>query len=194
MPPNANGSEAHAIIELGPTLTTERLVLRPPQPGDFDAFAEMMADAPSLAFLGGAQPKAVAWRTFAGLAGGWALNGFAMFCVFERESGRFVGRIGPHRPSGWPGDEVGWGLVRHAWGKGYALEAAVASMDFAVEQLGWTDVIHCIDPDNTASIALAQRLGSRNRGPGRLPEPFDDHRVDLWGQTAPQWRTHRASL
>ena len=33
------------MADLGPTLTTERLILRPPQPGDFDAFAEMMADA-----------------------------------------------------------------------------------------------------------------------------------------------------
>ena len=67
-------------------------------------------------------------------------------------------------------------------------------MDFAVERLGWTDVIHCIDPRNAPSLALARRLGSRNRGPGRMPEPFEDHRVDLWGQTAAQWRARRAAL
>ena len=158
--------------QLGPTLTTDRLVLRPPESSDFEAFAEMMADADGLTFIGGAQPKAVAWRTFAALAGGWALSGYGMFCVFERQGGRFVGRIGPHRPWGWPGSEVGWGLARRAWGKGYALEAAVASMDFAVDRLGWSDIIHCIDPGNHPSIVLARRLGSINRGQSALPAPF----------------------
>jgi RimJ/RimL family protein N-acetyltransferase len=179
------------MADLGPTLTTERLILRPPRPEDFDSFAEMMADADGLTFIGGAQPKATAWRTFAGLVGGWVLNGYAMFCVFERDGGRFVGRIGPQQPWGWPGTEVGWGLVRSAWGKGYAHEAAVASMDWAVDRLGWSDIIHCIDPQNTPSIALARRLGSQNRGPGRMPPPVEDHRIDLWGQTAAEWRARR---
>ena len=38
--------------ELGPTLLTERLLLRPPQLADFDAFAEMMADPEGLVFIG----------------------------------------------------------------------------------------------------------------------------------------------
>ena len=182
------------MADLGPTLTTERLVLRPPRAEDFDAFAEMMADAEGLVFIGGAQPKGAAWRTFAALAGSWALQGFGMFCVFEREGGRFVGRIGPNGPWGWPGTEVGWGLARHAWGRGYALEAAIASMDFAVDRLGWDDIVHCIDPQNTPSIALARRLGSLNRGPGVLPAPLEAHRIDLWGQSAAQWRARRSAL
>jgi RimJ/RimL family protein N-acetyltransferase len=76
-------------------------------------------------------------------------------------------------------------------GKGYALEAAVASMDYAVDVLGWDDIIHTIDPDNLASAALAERLGSVNRGSGKLPSPFDASVVDVWGQTAADWRENR---
>ena len=182
------------MSDLGPMLTTARLQLRPPELRDFDAFAEMMSDPEGLVFIGGAQPKAVAWRTFAALAGGWTLNGVGMFLVFEREGGRFLGRIGPNRPWGWPGSEVGWGLVRSAWGCGYAFEAAVACMDYAVERLGWSHIIHCIDPGNAPSIALARRLGSTNGGPGRLPEPLQDYPIDLWGQSAADWRARRVSL
>jgi RimJ/RimL family protein N-acetyltransferase len=117
------------------------------------------------------------------MAGSWALNGFAMFSMIEKESGRWVGRTGPWQPEGWPGTEVGWGLLRSAWGHGYAMEAAVASIDWAFEELGWTDVIHCIDPANTPSQKLAERLGSRNRGPGKLPAPFDSFPVEVWGQS-----------
>jgi hypothetical protein len=35
---------------------------------------------------------------------------------------------------------------------------------------------------------VARRLGSVNRGAGRLPPPFEDHVVEIWGQTADQWR------
>jgi RimJ/RimL family protein N-acetyltransferase len=79
-------------------------------------------------------------------------------------------------------------------GRGYALEAAIASMDYAVDVLGWTDIVHTIDPDNVASAKLAARLGSVNRGPGRLPEPFQNAAVDVWGQTASEWAVNRLCL
>jgi RimJ/RimL family protein N-acetyltransferase len=52
-----------------PVLETERLILRCPQEGDLDAFAEMMADPRAAAFLGGVVPRSVVWRAIASLAG-----------------------------------------------------------------------------------------------------------------------------
>ncbi|MGH7024086.1 MAG: GNAT family N-acetyltransferase [Caulobacteraceae bacterium] len=170
-----------------PTLQTERLVLRALAPEDFDAFAAMCADPEVMRFLGGVQPRSVAWRGFTSVAGSWAMQGFGMFSVIERTSGRWIGRIGPHRPEGWPGTEVGWGLVQDAWGKGYAVEAASAAMDFAVDQLGWTEVIHCIEDGNTASQNVAKRLGSSLLRVAKLPPPIDAE-IDVWGQTAQEWR------
>jgi RimJ/RimL family protein N-acetyltransferase len=175
----------------GPVLETERLILRLPVRADLEGMAEMMADEDVARFIGGVMSRPVAWRTLSYMAGSWALLGFGMFSVIEKATGRWIGRIGPLHPEGWPGTEVGWGLVRDAWGKGYAYEASVASMDFAVDRLGWTDIVHTIAPENTPSAALAQRLGSTNRGPTRLPDPYADVRIDLWGQTADQWRARR---
>lgn len=175
----------------GPTLETERLILRPPADVDLDGWAEMMADPVAARFIGGQQPRATAWRFMATMAGSWALNGFGMFSVIEKSSGRWLGRIGPWRPEDWPGTEVGWGLHPSAWGQGYAVEAAEAAIDWVFDHLGWTEVVHCIDPDNTPSIKVAQRLGSTNGGRGKLPPPFEVTVVDLWGQTAAQWRARR---
>jgi RimJ/RimL family protein N-acetyltransferase len=177
----------------GPSIETQRLILRPVAAEDFDALAAMSADQLVMEFLGGPQPRSVAWRSFLNMAGAWTLQGFGMFSVVERETGRWVGRIGPHRPEGWPGNEVGWALIRDAWGKGYAVEAASASMDFAVDVLGWTDIIHCIADENGPSQRVAQSLGSSFRGVGRMPAPVDED-IGLWGQTAEQWRARRASL
>jgi RimJ/RimL family protein N-acetyltransferase len=172
----------------GPTLETERLILRPPADTDLDGWAEMMADPAAARFIGGVQPRSNAWRIMATMAGAWSLNGFSMFSVIEKSSGRWFGRIGPWVPEGWPGTEIGWGLRPSAWGQGYAFEAAVATIDWAVDHLGWTDIIHCIDPDNTPSQKLALRLGSALRGPGKLPAPHEASKVEIWGQSATQWR------
>jgi RimJ/RimL family protein N-acetyltransferase len=69
--------------------------------------------------------------------------------------------------------------------------ASVAAMDFAVDVLGWSDIIHSIHPDNTRSQTLAARLGSVNRGPGRLPQPYESDPVEIWGQTSAQWKKDR---
>ncbi len=175
----------------GPTLETERLRLRPPAPEDFDAFADMLADPVVMAALGGARSRPVAWRMFAGYAGAWALYGFSMFMVFRRDTGALVGRVGPMHPDGWPGTEVGWGLSRDALGRGLATEAASASLDFAFDRLGWSEVIHCISPGNAPSEAVARRLGSRVLREARLPEPIDAPTV-VWGQSREDWRARRA--
>ena len=175
----------------GPTLETERLILRPPEAADFEAWAAFMADEEAARHIGGAQSKAMAWRTMAIFAGSWTINGFGMFSVVEKASGCWIGRLGPWQPEGWPGTEVGWGLARSSWGKGYATEGAAATMDWAFDTLGWSDIIHTIAPDNLNSAAVAERLGSANRGPGRLPPPFEHLSVDVWGQTREQWRSRR---
>jgi RimJ/RimL family protein N-acetyltransferase len=173
---------------LGPTLETERLLLRPPIQEDLDGWAKLMADEESSKYIGGPVPREASWRGMAAMAGSWALRGFGMFSVLEKQSGEWIGRLGPWQPEGWPGTEVGWGLVRDAWGKGYATEGSARTIDWAFDALGWTDVIHCIDPHNEGSIAVAKRLGSTNRGLGKLPPPFDGYRVDIWGQSREQWR------
>jgi len=172
-------------------LETQRLILRPPVREDFDGYAALVADEEAARFIGGHLPRAAAWRKFLQMPGAWMIQGFGMFSVLEKASGEWIGQMGPWHLEGWPGTEVGWAFRRSAWGRGYATEAATVAMDWAVDHLGWTDVIHSINPDNLASHALAQRLGSHNRGPGRLPAPFEDVAIDIWGQTREQWRARR---
>ncbi len=136
-------------------------------------------------------PRSAAWRGMATLTGSWLLKGYSMFSVVERSSGQWIGRIGPWSPEDWPGTEVGWGLVKPAWGKGYAAEAATAAIDWAFDTLGWTEVVHTIAEDNAPSKTLAARLGSRYLRQGRLPAPWDID-LEVWGQARAEWRARRA--
>ena len=172
----------------GLQLETPRLLLRPPHLDDLDAWAEMMMDPEAARFIGGTMPRALSWRGIMTMIGSWHANGFAMFSVIEKSTGRWVGRLGPWQPEGWPGPEIGWAIVRDCWGRGYAPEGAVAATNWAFDTLGWTEIIHSIAPDNLPSQQVARKLGSRNRGPGKLPPPFESDVVDIWGQTRAEWR------
>jgi RimJ/RimL family protein N-acetyltransferase len=169
-------------------ILTERLLLRPPLPEDFDGWASFQADPVNTRFVGGAQERSAARRSFCTMAGAWTLTGIGMFSMIERSTGQWIGRTGPWYPDGWPGTEIGWGVLPSHQGRGFVTEAAAASMDYAIDVLRWTQIIHVIDPENEPSIAVAKRLGAVNLGPTRLPAPYQDARVDAWGQSAAEWK------
>lgn len=179
------------MSRLDTVLHTPRLTLRVPRVEDFDRYAELLADEEATRFIGGTLMRAPAWRKFLQMPGAWLLQGFAMFSVIETATGRWLGQMGPWRPEGWPGNEIGYAFHRDAWGQGFAVEAGIAARDWAFETLGWDELIHCIAPDNAASQKVAQRLGSRLRGPSRLPPPFEEAPIEIWGQTRDDWAAAR---
>ena len=166
-----------------PTLTTDRLILRPFRDDDLDAYAEIVADAEVMRYIGDGKPmdRDAAWRQMALIVGHWQLRGYGMWAVEARENGAFMGRIGFFNPEGWPGFELGWTLGRQWWGKGYATEGARAALDFGWQELGRDHVISLIRPENQPSIRVAERLGERLEG-----------EVELFGNRALVYGIHRA--
>ena len=63
-----------------------------------------------------------------------------------------------------PEIEIAWRLVRSAWRRGYATEAARPVLDHALNTLRLRQVIADIDPKNVASIAVARKLGFTDAG------------------------------
>ena len=103
-------------------------------------------------------------RHLAIMVGHWHLRGFGMWGVFEQETNRLVGRVGFHEPDHWPGFELASTIGRAFWGKGYATEAAKRCLDFAFEDMHRDRVISLIDPENTSSIRVAERIGETLEG------------------------------
>jgi RimJ/RimL family protein N-acetyltransferase len=171
-----------------PGIETERLILRQWRAADIAANMAMLGDPLSARFITPdrkpvTEPMA-GWRSAAIMAGHWALHGFGMFVVEEKASGKFVGRVGPFYPPVWPGFEVGWGTAAEFRGKGYAVEAARASIDWSFATFELDEIVHCIDPENSASQAVARRLGAKQEGETMLL----GHAVDLWVTRRAAWR------
>lgn len=143
-----------------PVLETERLILRGPQLGDFEHFADFMTTDRSR-MVGGPLTRDLAWRSFGHTVGHWALRGYGSFTITEAATGAVLGRTGGIYPEGWPEPEIGWAMWSPAAeGKGYVFEAASAVRGWLYDHCGWTTAISLIAADNPRSQALARRLGA----------------------------------
>jgi RimJ/RimL family protein N-acetyltransferase len=175
----------------GPVIETARLKLRPWRQADIAPNTAMLADPDSGRFItadGKPITEAfVGWRNAAIMAGHWVLYGVGMFVVEEKSSGQFVGRVGPWSPQGWPGFEIGWGIARGSRGKGYAVEAARSAIDWSFASFEIEEIIHCIDRDNTASQAVARRLGAEK---GREMD-LHGHAADIWVTRRGDWNARK---
>ena len=174
------------------TLETSRLLLRPPRLDDLDAFAAMMTDEETARFLGGTMPRAMTWRGLMTMIGAWHAQGFAMFSVFEKSTGRWVGRLGPWMPEGWPGPEIGWSIVRDCWGRGYAVEGAIATTNWAFDTLGWTRMIHSIAPRERRLAARCAEARVAAARPGNAAGTLRARRGRSRGQTREEWRNRHS--
>ena len=123
------------------------------------------------------------WRHAVVMAGHWTLHGAGMFVVEEKSSGKFAGRVGPFYPPVWPWFEVGWGVANQFRGKGYAVEAARAAIGWSFATFEMDTICHCIDRENTASLAVARRLGAHPEGETMLL----GHAVELWVTRRERW-------
>lgn len=144
-------------------LHTNRLTLRSWRDSDRQPFAAMSVDPDVMRYLTPLPTPgaADAWidRQRAHEAG----HGFGIWAVAARESGVFLGAVGlvhvPYTAPFTPAVEVGWRLARHAWGRGYATEAAGAALQFGFEAAGLSGVVANAGRDHEASQQVMRRLG-----------------------------------
>lgn len=146
-------------MTVAPVIETERLILRPNRPEDFDAYAAFYA-TDRARLRGGVKTRAQAWIQFAAEIGHWSLRGYGFWAVEDKATGAYCGQVGLWNPEGWAEPEIGWLMMEGFEGKGYAHEAALRARAYAYNTLGWTRAASCISEGNDRSIRLAERMGA----------------------------------
>lgn len=145
-------------------LETERLVLRRfTRPQDRDAFAAICRDPEVMAWLGGLLDRTQADARVDRVEASFEAHGYGRFLVERKADGLFLGWCGimqAHESlpvAGQP--EVGWRLVREAWGQGYATEMARAVFEDGFRRVGFKEVLAFTSEHNVRSQAVMTRLG-----------------------------------
>jgi RimJ/RimL family protein N-acetyltransferase len=173
-------------------IDTPRTRLRWWREGDRDAFAALHADPEVMADYGGPLDRAQSDAKLDRYAAAFARGGFGRWAV-ESTAGAFLGYAGimpsrPEHPLG-PHVEIGWRLVRSAWGQGYATEAATAALRDGFARCALAEVIAYTAPDNLRSQAVMARLRLR-RDPSRDFSAPDGRRTWhglVWVANAAPW-------
>ena len=115
------------------------------------------------------------------------------FAVALRSSGILIGtaRVHVDVPDDHQGS-VGYALWHEHWGRGLATEAATAMLDLGFGRLGLHRIEATIEPDNTASVRVAEKLGMRLEG--RMKERFSTPNgwrdSLLYATTEDEWRAY----
>jgi len=145
---------------------TERLAMRPYEPGDLDQLHEVLyGDPAAMALLGGARDLPGTRASIERSITQQELAGFSFWPVFERESGLLIGEAGlfPLAPGG-PDIALGYAFGRNYWGRGYASEAAGSVLAEAFGPLGLLHLAAITREANTRSRNVLTKLGFRLDG------------------------------
>lgn len=145
------------------TLVTERLLLRRPRPEDVDVIYDIYRDPRASAHnpsnllrdRGGAESLYRSWDEH------WRTTGFGYWTLLRHGSDLPVGFCGL-RYMWFHDDQVTnlfYGLHPRCWGRGLAVEAARAAVDWAAKHLPGVAVVARIRPENLASQRVAARAG-----------------------------------
>lgn len=142
-------------------IRTERLLLREWRETDRDDWAAMNADPAVMEFFPATLDRAQADAAFDRFSIALESRGWGLWAV-EHE-GRFLGFTGLS-PVGFeahftPATEIGWRLRRDAWGQGFATEAALAAMQFALDGLALDELVSFTSTANARSRMVMERIG-----------------------------------
>ena len=155
-------------------ILTDRLRLRGWRDSDRDAFAALNADPEVSRDLGGPLDRAASDAKLDRYMAAFEQFGFCRWLVEDLDQ-QFLGYAGvmpsrPGHPLG-PHFDIGWRLVRAAWGRGYATEAAKASLRDAFERVHLQEVLAYTSADNVRSQAVIRRLDMQRAASLDYSEP-----------------------
>ncbi len=160
-----------AIQRDGPSLRTQRLLLRPWRPSDLDPFAALNADPEVRRYLGPLLTREESDAEAERIRQHFAAQGFGLWAVEAVREAPFVGFVGLSIPrfeaAFTPCVEAGWRLARAHWGRGYATEAAREALAYGFDELALAEIVSFTTVANRASRAVMERLGMSH-------DPADD--------------------
>jgi ribosomal-protein-alanine N-acetyltransferase len=142
-------------------LETARMRLRPLVPSDVDALNQIQSDPQHMRFYAHPFSMEESREWIEKMRERYERDGFALLAVEDRETGEFLGNVGPvvQRIDEVDEVELGWSITPARARQGLATEAAFACRDWVFATLPVDHVISLILPDNTPSRGVAENLG-----------------------------------
>ncbi|MGH6909979.1 MAG: GNAT family N-acetyltransferase [Phenylobacterium sp.] len=153
-------------------LRTERLILRHLTEGDAPFILRLLNEPGFVDNIGdrGVRDLDGADRYITeGQGASYQKYGYGLWATVLRETGETVGICGLVKRDGLEDADVGYAFLEAAWGKGYAREAAAATLDYARDVIGLPKVVAITKPTNKGSMAVLEKIGMKAAGMIKVP-------------------------
>jgi RimJ/RimL family protein N-acetyltransferase len=163
-------------------LETERLLLRPFSADDADFILELVNEPSFIQNIGDRGVRTLEdARAYIlkGPVASYARNGFGLCLVALTETNQSIGMCGLIKRNTLDDVDIGYAFLPKFWGKGYAVEAALAVKAYAKDAIGLKRIVAITDPGNEGSIRVLEKIGLRYERMVRLSA--DDIELKLFG-------------
>lgn len=155
--------------EMAIMVETKRLILRPYELSDAEAMHAVFGDPQAMKYIGDGTPEPdieATRRRIPKYIEHQERYGHSLWVAIEKETGQPIGDCGLFHLEGGPTIEVGYRLMPSAWGKGYATEAARASVEWGFQNLDVDEIVGVTLPNNFASQHVLTKVGLTYRRMG----------------------------
>jgi [ribosomal protein S5]-alanine N-acetyltransferase len=148
-----------------PVFDTPRLLLRQASSEDANFVLELMNEPSYIANIGDRGVRAVADAIDyieEKYVASYACHGFGLYLVELKEPSCPIGICGLVKRDTLDCPDLGFAFLQRFWSRGFAAEAASATLDYARRKLELHCVYGIVTPKNARSIRLLERLGFRH--------------------------------
>lgn len=175
-------------------IETDRLLMRDLMDEDVNGMFAMDSDAEVHTFLGNRPISTLeeAQKMIDSIKQQYIENGIGRWAVVEKESGNFIGWSGfklitdviDGRSNFY---DLGYRFIKQYWGKGYATETAIASLNHGFSKLDYEEICGMADVNHIASNAILQKIGLVKRN----EFTFDGSLHNFYSLKKAKWKTLR---
>lgn len=163
-------------------LKTERLILRPLTTDDAAFILRLLNEPSFIQNIGNRHVRTLedaCAYIMNGPVKSYEKNGFGLWAIVLKETNEAIGMCGLIKRDNLEDVDIGYALLPGFWSRGYAVEAARATKEYARDVIGLKRLVAIVDPLNEASIRVLEKIGLRYEKMVRLSA--DDIDLKLFG-------------
>ena len=141
-------------------IETNRLLLREFNTSDAEGFFNLNNDPEVLKYTGDQPFESLAGaEKFLSDYNQYSLYGYGRWTVLHKHTNEYLGWCGLKYSPGNDETDIGFRFLRSCWNKGYATEAAKATVDFGFKKLNLKLIVGRAMKDNIASVKVLEKAG-----------------------------------
>jgi len=151
-------------------IETKRLFLRPITEADVKDFFELDSNPNVHIYLGNKPVKTIieSEAMVADILEQYKTNGLGRLAIIEKSTQEFIGWSGLKYEENLRKEfkyyDIGYRLKENFWGKGYATEAALASLNYGFKDLKLNEIGAAADVNHIASNTILKKIGMQHLG------------------------------